>query len=231
MHPVVRCLRLWSSLRQPFRSAPWSCDTIARCFCAETLTYTWRTKCVERLIRESGALECAARLTLMSDVTGLLDRWNGGDPDALKELLAVSIRSLKRVADDLLRRERVRSHAAADGARARGVHPPDRRCAGCASRDVGTSMARRRWRCAASWSTTRASVRRSSAAARTERAPLEEALNAAGRSAHRFRAARSRRSRNWRRLRRRRRGSWSCAISRGCRFRRRPTCSTLRRRR
>jgi RNA polymerase sigma-70 factor (ECF subfamily) len=43
----------------------------------------------------------------MSDVTGLLDRWNNGDPDALKQLLDVVYPELKRVADDLLRRERV----------------------------------------------------------------------------------------------------------------------------
>lgn len=42
----------------------------------------------------------------MSDVTALLDQWNEGDPDALKKLLAVVYPELKRVADDLLRRER-----------------------------------------------------------------------------------------------------------------------------
>jgi RNA polymerase sigma-70 factor (ECF subfamily) len=42
----------------------------------------------------------------MSDVTTLLNRWNDGDSDALKELLAVLYPELRRLADDLLRRER-----------------------------------------------------------------------------------------------------------------------------
>ena len=42
----------------------------------------------------------------MSDVTALLDRWNNGNPEALKELLALVYPELRRLADDLLRRER-----------------------------------------------------------------------------------------------------------------------------
>src|SRR5690348_4091696 len=42
----------------------------------------------------------------MGDVTGLIDRWNDGDHDALRELLAVLYPELRRLADDLLRRER-----------------------------------------------------------------------------------------------------------------------------
>ncbi len=43
----------------------------------------------------------------MSDVTSLLDQWNNGDPEALKQLLALVYPELRRLADDLLRRERV----------------------------------------------------------------------------------------------------------------------------
>ncbi|MGE5245124.1 MAG: sigma-70 family RNA polymerase sigma factor [Betaproteobacteria bacterium] len=42
----------------------------------------------------------------MGDVTALLDRWNAGDPEALKQVLAVLYPELKRLAGDLLRRER-----------------------------------------------------------------------------------------------------------------------------
>ena len=42
----------------------------------------------------------------MSDFTALLDRWNSGNPDAMKELLALVYPELRRLADDLLRRER-----------------------------------------------------------------------------------------------------------------------------
>jgi RNA polymerase sigma factor (TIGR02999 family) len=42
----------------------------------------------------------------MGDVTALLSRWNGGDADALKELLAVVHDELRRLAGSLLRRER-----------------------------------------------------------------------------------------------------------------------------
>ena len=43
----------------------------------------------------------------MSDFTALLERWNNGNPEALKELLALVYPELRRLADDLLRRERV----------------------------------------------------------------------------------------------------------------------------
>ena len=42
----------------------------------------------------------------MGDVTRLLDRWNAGDPDALKELLGSVHDELRRLAASLLRRER-----------------------------------------------------------------------------------------------------------------------------
>ncbi len=42
----------------------------------------------------------------MSDVTVLLDRWNAGDPEALKELLGVVHDELRRLAGHLLRHER-----------------------------------------------------------------------------------------------------------------------------
>jgi RNA polymerase sigma factor (TIGR02999 family) len=42
----------------------------------------------------------------MGDVTTLLDRWNQGDGDALKELLGVVHAELRRVAGGLLRHER-----------------------------------------------------------------------------------------------------------------------------
>jgi RNA polymerase sigma factor (TIGR02999 family) len=42
----------------------------------------------------------------MSDVTALLDRWNRGDADALKEALALVYGELRRLAGDLMRRER-----------------------------------------------------------------------------------------------------------------------------
>ena len=42
----------------------------------------------------------------MGDVTRLLERWNGGDGDALKELLGVVHDELRQLAASLLRRER-----------------------------------------------------------------------------------------------------------------------------
>lgn len=42
----------------------------------------------------------------MGDVTALLDRWNGGDAEALKELLALVHAELRGLAAALLRRER-----------------------------------------------------------------------------------------------------------------------------
>ena len=42
----------------------------------------------------------------MSDVTALLDRWNAGDPEALKELIGVVHGELRRLAGSLLRHER-----------------------------------------------------------------------------------------------------------------------------
>ena len=45
-------------------------------------------------------------VTTMGDVTTLLDRWNHGDGDALKELLAVVHDELRRLAGSLLRHER-----------------------------------------------------------------------------------------------------------------------------
>ena len=42
----------------------------------------------------------------MGDVTELLDRWNGGDPDALKELMGVVHDELRQLAGSLLRHER-----------------------------------------------------------------------------------------------------------------------------
>ena len=45
-------------------------------------------------------------VTPMGDVTTLLDRWNHGDGDALKELLAVVHDELRRLAGSLLRHDR-----------------------------------------------------------------------------------------------------------------------------
>jgi RNA polymerase sigma factor (TIGR02999 family) len=42
----------------------------------------------------------------MSDVTALLDQWNDGDPEALKQLLERLYPELRRLADGLLRHER-----------------------------------------------------------------------------------------------------------------------------
>jgi RNA polymerase sigma factor (TIGR02999 family) len=42
----------------------------------------------------------------MSEFTALLDRWNSGNAEAMKELLALVYPELRRLADDLLRRER-----------------------------------------------------------------------------------------------------------------------------
>lgn len=42
----------------------------------------------------------------MGDVTSLLDRWNGGDSEALKELIAAVHVELRRLAAGLLRHER-----------------------------------------------------------------------------------------------------------------------------
>ena len=42
----------------------------------------------------------------MADFTALLNRWNSGNPDAMKELLALVYPELRRLADDLLRHER-----------------------------------------------------------------------------------------------------------------------------
>lgn len=42
----------------------------------------------------------------MSDVTALLDRWNDGDPEALKELIGVVHGELRQLAGRLLRHER-----------------------------------------------------------------------------------------------------------------------------
>jgi RNA polymerase sigma factor (TIGR02999 family) len=48
----------------------------------------------------------AVRGTFMNDVTALLDKWNGGDPEALKLLLERLYPELRRLADGLLRHER-----------------------------------------------------------------------------------------------------------------------------
>jgi RNA polymerase sigma factor (TIGR02999 family) len=42
----------------------------------------------------------------MNDVTALLDQWNAGDPDALRQLLERLYPELRRLADGLLRHER-----------------------------------------------------------------------------------------------------------------------------
>jgi RNA polymerase sigma-70 factor, ECF subfamily len=42
----------------------------------------------------------------MGDVTALLDRWNAGDPEALKALIAELYSELRRMAGSLLRQER-----------------------------------------------------------------------------------------------------------------------------
>lgn len=42
----------------------------------------------------------------MGDVTGLIDRWNDGDPDALKQLVVALYGELKRLANHLLSQER-----------------------------------------------------------------------------------------------------------------------------
>ena len=42
----------------------------------------------------------------MGDVTTLIDRWNGGDSQALQDLLALLYPELKHLADSLLRHER-----------------------------------------------------------------------------------------------------------------------------
>src|SRR6186713_2988325 len=42
----------------------------------------------------------------MSDITALLDRWNSGDPDALKQLIGVVHGELRRLAAAQLRHER-----------------------------------------------------------------------------------------------------------------------------
>jgi len=42
----------------------------------------------------------------MSDVTALIDRWNRGDPEALRELIGVVHGELRRLAGSLLQRER-----------------------------------------------------------------------------------------------------------------------------
>lgn len=54
-----------------------------------------------------GELELQRPPPHMNDVTSLLEQWNSGDPDALKRLLALVYPELRRLADDLLRRERV----------------------------------------------------------------------------------------------------------------------------
>ena len=42
----------------------------------------------------------------MDDVTGMLDRWNAGDPEALRTLIGVVHGELRRLAGSLLRHER-----------------------------------------------------------------------------------------------------------------------------
>src|SRR5688500_14917045 len=42
----------------------------------------------------------------IGDITGLLDRWNGGDQAAMQELLVLVYDELRRMADRFLRQER-----------------------------------------------------------------------------------------------------------------------------
>lgn len=42
----------------------------------------------------------------IGDITGLLDRWNGGDPAAMQELMVLVYDELRRMADRFLRQER-----------------------------------------------------------------------------------------------------------------------------
>jgi RNA polymerase sigma factor (TIGR02999 family) len=57
-------------------------------------------------VKKLTELESARLTPHMSDFTALLERWNSGNPEALKELLALVYPELRRLADDLLRRER-----------------------------------------------------------------------------------------------------------------------------
>ena len=54
----------------------------------------------------AGELESRRFAPYMGDVTELLGRWNAGDAEAFKELLAVVHAELRRLAGSLLRRER-----------------------------------------------------------------------------------------------------------------------------
>lgn len=54
----------------------------------------------------AGGADFATIGPAMGDVTALLDRWNDGDAEALKELLAVVHDELRRLAGNLLRHER-----------------------------------------------------------------------------------------------------------------------------
>jgi RNA polymerase sigma factor (TIGR02999 family) len=56
--------------------------------------------------RLPGEQESPASTPRMDDVTALLDRWNAGDPEALKALIGVVHGELRRLAGSLLRHER-----------------------------------------------------------------------------------------------------------------------------
>jgi RNA polymerase sigma-70 factor, ECF subfamily len=114
----------------------------------------------------------------MTQVTGLLARWNDGDPDALEQLLDVVYPDLKRLAGSLLRRERAdhtlqptalvhEAYIRLSGVR--GMRLEGRRhfygAAAMAMRRILVDHARQR----------KASKR---GGADLERAPMEEALNA-----------------------------------------------------
>ena len=114
----------------------------------------------------------------MSDFTALLERWNNGNPEALKELLALVYPELRRLADDLLRRERV-DHTLQPTAL---VHEAYIRLSGLREMRLesrrhfygAAAMAMRR--ILVDYARQRRAQKRGGASA--QRAPLEEALNA-----------------------------------------------------
>ena len=64
--------------------------------------------------------------TQTSEITRILQDWNGGDEEAKERLLPFVYEQLKRQARILMSKERVESHVAADRARSRSVYSSER---------------------------------------------------------------------------------------------------------
>ena len=77
------------------------------------------------------------------DVTALLHAWTAGDSAARDQLMAVVYQELRRPGGRAAAPRTPRAHAAADGARARGVPAAGRSAADACGRTAGSSSASR----------------------------------------------------------------------------------------